>query len=232
MPYNIHYWWFFLSQGNQWRKYLVRLKLPKPRLLMLVSLVALDGFHLLLFTQLTADLTPEWSGGSMFHPLSHIYAKTPFCCIETVANNTMNHPYVFDRLQANAAPTLNTAFSLTNVHAKWWIHCLLISSISLLSHTTSIYDWPKQVCGVFGVFRYNCWIWVTWVFSIICVCTTVFRVSIPPCNHRFWWSRVQIILIKPLLYLNCIFPIRKQCFINTGISDFSIVLKICNTSLK
>ena len=41
-------------------------------------------------SQLTANLTQEGSGGSMFHPLSHIYAKTPFCCIETVANNALN----------------------------------------------------------------------------------------------------------------------------------------------
>ena len=72
-------------------------------------------------------LTPEWSGGSMFHPLSHIYTKTPFCCIETVTNDALNcQQVVFDWLWANAAPTLNTAFSLTNVHAKWWIHCFLI----------------------------------------------------------------------------------------------------------
>ena len=50
------------------------------------------------------------------------------------------------------APTLNTAFSLINVHAKWWIHCFLISSTPLLSHVTSISDWPKWVCGVFLVF--------------------------------------------------------------------------------
>ena len=99
MLYNIHYWWFFLSQGNRWTKYLAHPKIqrPKPCLLMFVSLVTLDGFHLLLPTQLTADLTPEWSGGSMFHPLSHIHAKTPLCCIETVANNALNHRHiVFD----------------------------------------------------------------------------------------------------------------------------------------
>ena len=121
---------------------------------MFASLVALDSFHQLLSTQLTADLTLEWSGGSMFHPLSHIYTKTSFCCVKTVANNTLNcwHIVVFDRLWANTTPTLNTAFSLTNVHAKWWIHCLLISSTPLLSHATSIYDWPKRVCGVFRCF--------------------------------------------------------------------------------
>ena len=68
MIYNICYWWFFLSQGNRWTKYLAYPKIwrPKPSLLMFASLVTLDGFHLLLSTQLTADLTPEWSGGSMF----------------------------------------------------------------------------------------------------------------------------------------------------------------------
>ena len=119
-----------------------------------MSLVSMDGFHLLLSTQLTADLTLEWSGGSMLHPLSHMYTKTLFCCIETVVNNALNHwrMVIFDRLWENAAPTLNTAFSLKNVHAKWWMSCLLISSAPLLFHTTSIYDRPKQVCGVFWWF--------------------------------------------------------------------------------
>ena len=45
MLYNIPYWWSFLSQGNQWTKYLAHLKIrrPKPCLLMFASLVALDG---------------------------------------------------------------------------------------------------------------------------------------------------------------------------------------------
>ena len=126
-----------------------------------------------------------------------------FCCVERVANNVLNHQHVvFDRLWANATPTLNTAFSLTNVHAKWWIHCLLISSTPLLTHTTSIYDRPKQV---FGVFRDNCWIWATWTFSIINVCKTAFKVSIPPLNCCFQWSRVGLTLIKPLLCSSGIF---------------------------
>ena len=131
-----------------------KIRKPKPCLLMFVSLVTLDGFHLQLSTQLTADLTLELSGGSMFYPLSHICAKTSFCSVETVANNTQNRRrvVVFDRLWANAAPTFKTAFLLTNVHAKWWIHCLLISSASLQSHSTSIYDQPRWVCEVFWCF--------------------------------------------------------------------------------
>ena len=180
------------------------------------------------FCLLTADLTPEWSGKSMFHPLSHIYAKT-FCSAETVANNALNCRCVviFDRLWANAVPTLNTAFSLTNDHAKWWIHCFLISSTLLLS---SIYDRPKRVCGIFSCFLGNFWIWVIWESNILCVCTTACTVSIAPLNRCFGRSRVRITLMKPLLWLNRIFPSRKQCFINTRYPDFSIALKICNNS--
>ena len=146
MLYNICYSWFLLSQGNQWTKYLVHPKIrrSKPCLLMFGSLVTLDNFHLLLAIQLTAILTLEWNAGSMFYPLSHIYAKTPFCCIETAANNCQ-YIAVFDWLWENTAPTLSTSFSLRNVQAKWWIHCLLISSTPLLSYATSIYDQPKGV---------------------------------------------------------------------------------------
>ena len=140
MLYDIHYWCSFFSQGKQGTKYLAHPKIqrPKPCLLMFASLVTLDGFHLLLSSQLTAILTLEWSSGSMFHPLSQIYAKTPFCCIRTVANKVLicQRVVVFNQLWTNMAPTLNTAFSLPNVHAKWGIHCPLISSTPLLFHFT------------------------------------------------------------------------------------------------
>ena len=175
------------------------------------SLVALDGFHLLLSTRLTANLTPEWSGGSMFHPLSHVYTKIPFCCVETVANNALNcqRIIVFDQLWANTALTLNRAFSLTNVHAKWWIHCFLISP--LLSHATSIYDQLKGVCAVFWYLVFS---GTTAEFgqpeclASLCLYDHV-KISIPPLNHCFWWSRVWITLIKPLLCLKSIFSYQK-----------------------
>ena len=149
MQFTIRYWCFFLSKGYWWTKCLAHPKIrrPKPCLLISTSLITLDGFGLLLFTQLTADLTLKWSGGIMFHLLSHIYAKTPFSCVETIANNRRRHVVVFDRLWANAAPALNTIFLSTNVHAKWWIHSLLISSNRLLSLATSIYD---QFFGFFS----------------------------------------------------------------------------------
>ena len=86
--------------------------------------------------------------------VTYLCRKHPFCCVETVANNALNHRciVVFGWLLANTAPTFNAAFSLTNVHAKWWIYFLLISSTPLLSHATSIYNRPKQVCGDFWCF--------------------------------------------------------------------------------
>ena len=197
---------------------------------MFASLVALDSFHLLLSTKLTADLTPEWSDGSMFYPLSHIYAKTHFCYAETVGNNDLirRRVVVFDRLWENVTPTLNTAFLLTNVQAKWWIHCLLISQ--LLSYLAQLeFTIGQNEFFFLCVFRDSCRIWATWAFSIIYVYTTVFKVSIPPLNRCFRRSRVWIKLINLLFCLNSIFPIRKQYFINTRNSDFSIVLKICNS---
>ena len=105
MLYNIRYWWVFFSQSNWWTKYLAHPKLRRQKtcLLMFASLITLNGFQLLLSTQLTAELTPEWSSGFMFDPLSHIYVKNFFCCIETVANHILNlrRVVVFPSLWAN-----------------------------------------------------------------------------------------------------------------------------------
>ena len=108
--------------------------------------------------------------------------------------------------------------------AFWYLQ--LLCYITQLQFTIG----KNEFVEFFGVFRDNCRIWVTWAFTIICVCTTKFKVSISPLNRCFWRIRVQIVLIKPLLCLSSIFPIRQQCFINTRNSDFSIVLKICNSS--
>ena len=99
--------------------------------------------------------------------------------------------------------------TVTNVHAKWWIHCLLISSTPLLSHATSIYDRPKWVCGVFLLFSGTTSEFGQTQCSASCVCTTVFKVSIPPLN-RFWRSRVRVTLINLLLCLDSFFPHQKS----------------------
>ena len=211
MLFNIHYWWFSLSQGNRWTKYLAHPKIwrPKPCLLMFVSFVVLDGFHLLLSTQLSANLTPEWSGRSTFHPLSHIYTETPFSCIETVANNALNCRHgVFDRLWTNAAPSLNTAVSLTNVYANihgeytafWYLQ--LLCYLMQLQFTID----QNEFVEFFGVFWDNCWIWATWAFTIFCVGITVFKVSISPLNCCFQRSRFRITLNYIALLEQYFFP--------------------------
>ena len=97
------------------------------------------------------------------------------------------------------------SFLLKDLHAKWWIHCLLMPSTLLLSHDTSIYNRLKRVYGVFCVFRNNYRIWTTWAFIIIYVNTTRFKVRISPFNC-FCLGRVLINIIKSLLCLNNIFP--------------------------
>ena len=129
-----------------------------------MHLVALDGFHLMLSTQLTANLTLEWSGGSMFHPLSHIYVKTIFCCIETVSNNALNcwHVIVFDWLWTNMNP-LWTQLSHWQIimqnseYTAFWYFQL----ICYLMQLQYMIDQNKFV-EFFSVFQNNnCWIWVT-----------------------------------------------------------------------
>ena len=201
MLYNICYWWFFLSQGNQWTKYLAHSKIRKPKacLLMFASLVTLDGFHLLLSTQLTADLTLEWSGGSMFHPLLHIYAKLLFVTLKQLQSmlwivNVLLFFIDYEQMRHTLWTQLShwQIFMQNGEYTAFWY---------LQSYSTSIYNRPKRACRVFFVFSKTT--------AKFCVCTTAFKVSIPLLNCCFWWSRVRITLIKPLRCLNSIFSHQK-----------------------
>ena len=85
----------------------------------------------------------------------------------------------------------------------------------------------------FCVFRNNCRIWVTWVFSIICVCTTTFKVSIATFHRCFRRSRVRITLIKPLLCLKSIFPSESNVLSTHKIQIFPLFWKFATVaSLK
>ena len=153
---------------------------PKPCLLMLLFFT-LDGFRLLLSTQLTVDLTPEGRCGSMFHPLLHILCKISFL----LRWNSCK--------QYSESSTCCCFWSTVSKHstAKWWIHCLLISSTPLLSHATSIYDWPKLVCGVFFFFFF-----FFFVFS-----ETTAEFGWPHCSALFvsvwlcWQSAVNLLTV-------------------------------------
>ena len=109
-------------------------------------------------------------------------------------------------------------------YTAFWYHHLLCYLTQL-----QFMIGQNEFGNFFGVFQDNCWIWATWVFSIICVCMTTFKVSIPPLNCCFQWSWVWITLIKPLLCLNSIFFPSESNALSTN-SVFSIVLKICNSS--
>ena len=182
-----------------------QIRRPNSYLLMFVFLIALDGFHLLLTIQLTADLTPEWSSGSMFHPLSHIYGKTPFCSVETVTNNALNRRrvVVFDRLRANVTPTLNIdkcSNKLVNTPPSD------IFDSSTISRNFN----PRSLPQPKFFFWDNCRICATWAFNIICVCKIVLKVGIPPLNRCFRRNRVRTTLIMPLLFWKIIFFIKSN----------------------
>ena len=231
---NICYLWFFHSQGNRWTKYLCTSQNMEVRTLP-VNVCVFGPFGWLSPVAVhSADCRFD-SGVKWWIHVSSIVTylcKNSFCCIETVANNALNcqRVVVFDWLWANVTPTLNTAFSMINVQEEWWIYCLLTSSILRYLTQLQFTLGQNEFVESFGVFQDNCWIWVTWAFNIICVCMTMFNVRMLPLNHCFWQRKVRITLIEPLLCLNSIFPLRKQSFINTLNSNFSIVLKICNSS--
>ena len=125
-----------------------KIQRPKPCLLMFMSLVALNSFHLLLSIQLTADLT---GGKWWIHVSSYV---TSLC----------KNFFLLHWNSCKQCSESLTHFRLTvSKHSTHFEHSFLIDKCSykivntlpstpLLSHATSIYDWPKQVCGVFWCF--------------------------------------------------------------------------------
>ena len=210
--YNIFYWWFFLSQGNRWTKYLAHPKIqrPKPCLLMFASLVALDSFHLLLSTQLIADFD---SGVKWW---IHVSSIVTYLCKNSFLLQTMLR--IIDVLLflihcKQMWHPLGTQISHWQMFiqngeytAFWYLQLLCY-----LMHLQLTIGQNKFV-EFFGVFQNNCRIWVTWAVSIIWVCTTA---SIPPLKCCFWWSRVRITLIKTLLCLNSIFSTSESNTLST-----------------
>ena len=144
--YDICYWWFFLSQGNRWTKYLVCLKIQRSKtcLLMLEYLVILDGFAC------CCQLSWLWIEVKdlCFIHCHILKRKLLFVALKQLTKNSLNHRHIviFDQLWANVAPTWNIAFSLTNVHENG--KYILISSNPVLCHATWIYDRPKGIYGV------------------------------------------------------------------------------------
>ena len=106
------------------------------------------------------NLLPIWFQSEVvdpyFPPWSHIYALTPFCSIETVANNALNCRcvVVFDWLWANTVPTLNTAFSLFS--CSWKMIKTLPSYILCYLTQLQFMIGQNEFAEFFGVFQDNC----------------------------------------------------------------------------
>ena len=113
---------------------------------MFVTLIAFDGFHLLLSTQLTADLTPEWSGGSI---ITYLCKKLLFVALKQLQTTL----WIIDALLflIDCVQIWHPLWTQLP-HAKWWILCFLMSSTPLLSNATLIYDQSKWDCRIFLCF--------------------------------------------------------------------------------
>ena len=124
--------------------------------------------------------------------------KNSFCCIKTVATLWVVNALLFliDCEQTQLWTQLShwQMFMQNGEYTAFWYLQLLCYLTQLQFKIVQ-----NEFVEFFGVFQDNWRIWVTWVFSIICICTTMFKVSVPPLNCCFWWNRVQITLIKPLL---------------------------------
>ena len=112
-----------------------------------------------------------WSGGSIFHPLSHIYTITPFCCIETVAMLWIVDVLLFLINWEQTQHPLSTQLShremfMQNVEytAFWYPQLLcylmqlqfMISQTSLwsflvFSKTSAEFGWPERSASFLSV---------------------------------------------------------------------------------
>ena len=142
MLYNIRHWWFFLSQCNRNLAH-PKTWMPKPYLLVFV------------FFGCFVQLSPDCRFDSRVKWWIHVSSIVTYLC--------KNFFVAFKQLQTMLwiinvllllinCEQICTYFEHSFFIAKWWIHCLMISSTTLLPHITSIYDQPKQVCGVFWCF--------------------------------------------------------------------------------
>ena len=184
MLWNIRYWWFFLSQGNRGTKYLAHPKIrrPKPCLLMFASLVSFGR------------LSP-----------AAVYSTD---CWSEVLDPCFIHCHIFmQKLLFVALKLLQTTFWIVDV-LLFLIDCeqMFMQNgeytafwyLQLLCYLTQLQCMigQNEFVEFFGVFKDNCRIWVTWAFSIICICMTMFKFSIPPLNYCFQQTRVPITLMR------------------------------------
>ena len=183
----------------------------KTFLLMFASLATLDDFHLLLSTQLTADLFRCEVVDQCFIYCHIFMQKLLFVALKQLQIMLwLVNALLFSIKCEQTQPPLWTQLSYWQMfmqngeYAAFW-YLQLLCNLMQLQFTIG----QNEFVEFLGVYWHNCWIWVTWAFNIICVCMNVLKVSIPPLNHCFQQSRVWITLIKPLLWLHSILSHQK-----------------------
>ena len=168
---NICYWWFFLSQGYQWTKYLAHSKIwrPKSCLQMFVSLVALDGSCLLLFTRLTADLTLV--DPCFIH--CHIFMQKFFFVVLKQLQKILwiidtllflihceqslthfKHSFLIDKCSCKIVNTLSSdIFNSSAITCNFYLRWAKMSlwSFLLFSWTTVEFGWPEHSASFVSV---------------------------------------------------------------------------------
>ena len=140
--------------------------------------------------------------------LSHIYAKTPFCCVGTVANNTLNHQHVFGHSflidkcsckMVNTLPSDTFNSSAISCNFNLWSAKTSLWSFLVFSEITAKFGWPEHSASFVSV-----------------------RLHLKSAYH--------ITLIKPLLCLNSTFSYQKAMLYQHIKFRFFHCFEICNSS--
>ena len=156
--YNIRYWWFFFSQSNT-------LRIPK-----------YGGQNLACWY---LHIWSLWTAFTCCCPLSWLLIWLP----KEVVNPCLIHCHIY--------PQNLIFFAFKQLQATLWIIDALFMQNSeftafwyfqLLCYLTQpqFTIGQKKFAEFWGDFRNNYRIWVTRAFSIICISTNTFQVSIPP----------------------------------------------------
>ena len=140
--------------------------------------------------------------------------STTRCCFWSTVNKRatqFEHSFLIDKCSCKMVTTLpSDTFNFSAISCNF----------NLRSARTSLWS--------FLVYS-----WTSVEFSIICVCTTAFKVDVPLLNRCFRQNRVQIRLTKPLLCLNSIFPSENNASSTHEIQIFLLFWKFATVaSLK
>ena len=158
----------FNDPHNWWTKYFVHPKIwrPKPCLLIFASLVALDGFHLLLSIQLTANLTLEWSVSSIviylcknsfllcWNSCKQCSELLMCCCFwSTVSKHSTYFEYSFftDKCSCKMMNTLSSDIFNSSAISHNFNLWSAKTSFFVFSGTTAEFGWPEHLASFVSI---------------------------------------------------------------------------------